>query len=217
MCGRYSLRVTAATKVPGIDCPMPEMKPRYNLTPSQEGIIVRLNEEGEMYASVAKWGLCPAWMKDANKAQAAARGETVAEKPMFRNAFRKARCLVIIDGFYEWDRSVKPTQPFYFRRPDETPFAIAGLWSSRTTEDGTEEVNYAMITIGPNKLMAPIHDRMPVILDEKDYRTWLNPKSSLETLQALLVPCPEDVLEAFPVSRLVNRPQNDSPDLLQPL
>lgn len=217
MCGRYSLRINAGTKVPGIDCAMPELKARYNLTPSQDGIIVRLNEEGEMYASIAKWGFCPGWMKDPNKAQANARGETLAEKPMFRAAFKKTRCLVLIDSFYEWDRSVKPTQPYSIQRRDGEAMVCAGIWTTREGEDGAEETNYAVITVGPNKEMRPIHDRMPVILDEKDFRTWLDPKADAKTLQALLVPCPDGTLDAYPVSRDVNRPQNDSPDLLRPL
>ena len=217
MCGRYSLRTNTATSVPGIDCPMPDMKPRYNLCPSQEGIIVRLNEAGEYYASTAIWGFCPGWMKDASKAQSNARGETVAEKPMFRSAFRKTRCLVIVDSFYEWDKKVKPAQPYVIRRKDRVPFATAGIWTTRDKEDGTQETNYAILTIGPNKVMAPIHHRMPVILDERDYKAWLDPKTDIETLKTLLVPCPDDVLEAYPVSRAVNRPQNDSPDLLRPL
>lgn len=217
MCGRYSLRVNAGTKVPGIDCEMPELKARYNLTPSQDGIIVRLNEAGEMVASIAKWGFCPGWMKDPGKAQANARGETLAEKPMFRTAFKKTRCLVIIDSFYEWDRKVKPPQPYSFQKKDGEPMVCAGIWTTREGEDGTEETNYAVITIGPNREMAPIHDRMPVILDEKDFGTWLDPKSEPKTLQSLLVPCPDGTLDLYPVSRAVNRPQNDSPDLLRPL
>jgi putative SOS response-associated peptidase YedK len=217
MCGRYTLRFTAATKVPGLDCALPEMKARYNLTPSQDGIIVRLNEAGEMYASIATWGFCPGWMKDASKAQANARGETVADKPMFRSAFRKTRCLVVIDSFYEWDRSVKPTQPYSIQRMGGAPLACAGIWTTRTREDGTEETNYAVITTGPNAEMESIHDRMPVILDEKDYRTWLDPKTDPESLKKLMIPCPDGTLEAHPVSRAVNRPQNDSPDLLRPL
>ena len=217
MCGRYSLRVTAATKVPGIGCVLPELKANYNLTPSQDGIIVRLNEDGKMYASVAKWGFCPHWMKDAKKAQSNARGETIAEKPMFRTAFRQARCLVPIDSFYEWDRKVKPIQPYNIQRNDRAVMVCAGIWAARDDEDGTQEVNYAVITIGPNAEMTPIHDRMPVILDERDYETWLNPKTDLKTLQRLMVPSPDGLLDIYRVSRDVNKPQNNSPDLLRPI
>jgi putative SOS response-associated peptidase YedK len=135
---------------------------------------------------------------------------------MFRDAFRRSRCLVIIDGFYEWDPKVTPKQPYHIRRKDQAAFAVAGLWAARDKADGTQEVNYAMITIGPNRVMEPIHHRMPVILDERDYKTWLDPATDLETLKTLLSPCPDDVLEAYPVSRDVNRPANDSPDCLRP-
>lgn len=217
MCGRYSLRTNTASSITGINCPMPDTKPRYNLCPSQEGIIVRLNEVGAYYASTAIWNFCPAWMKDASKAQANARGETIAEKPMFRDAFKKSRCLVILDSFFEWDRKVKPSQPYVIRRKDKVQFAVAGICATRQKEDGTEETNYAIITISPNKEMEPIHHRMPVILDEPQYKTWLNPKTDVETLKGMLVPYTDGILEAYKISLAVNRPANDSPDILNPL
>jgi len=216
MCGRYSLRVNTGTVIPGIGCAMPEMNPRYNMCPSQEGIIVRLDEEGRQYASTATWGFCPGWMKDTKKAQMNARGETVAEKPMFRAAFRRERCLVLMDGFYEWDRTRKPSQPYFFHKKDDTGFAAAGIWTNRDKEDGSQDVTYAVITTGPNKIMEPIHDRMPVILNERDFETWLNPTTDSETLKQLLVPCSDDVLVAHPVSRRVNSPANDSPECMKP-
>jgi len=216
MCGRYSQRFSAGTKVPGIDCDLPAMNPRYNTCPTQQGIIVRLNEAGEQYASLATWWFLPEWMKDPSKGQINARGETIEKKPMFRDAFRHARCLVLMDGFTEWDRSVKPSQPYFFHRKDDEGFATAGIWANRQKEDGTEELNYAVITTGPNKPMEPIHDRMPVILNERDFKTWLDPKTDIETLKSLLVPCPDDLLVAHPISRLINRPANDTPDLLRP-
>lgn len=155
-------------------------------------------------------------MKDTSKAQINARGETIAEKPMFRSAFRRDRCLVLLDGFYEWDRKVKPSQPYFIHRKDEAGFAAAGIWVNREKEDGSQELTYAVITTGPNKVMEPIHHRMPVILDECDFEAWLNPKTDAETLKKLLVPCPDDLLAAHPVSRRVNSPANDSADLLRP-
>lgn len=217
MCGRYSLRTNTASSITGIHCPMPDMKPRFNLCPSMEGIIVRLNEAGDYYASAAIWNFCPAWMKDASKAQANARGETIAEKPMFRDAFKKSRCLVILDSFFEWDRKVKPSQPYVIRRKDHVQFAVAGICAVRPKEDGTEETNYAIITTDPNKEMEPIHHRMPVILDEPQYKTWLNPTTDIETLKGMLAPYPDGVLETYRISLAVNRPANDSPDILRPL
>lgn len=216
MCGRYSLRVSTGTVVPGIDCVLPEMEPRYNLCPSQEGVIVRLDAEGRQFASTATWGFLPRWMEDKSKAQMNARGETIAKKPMFMSAFRDERCLVLLDGFYEWDRSVKPSQPYFFHRKDDSGFAAAGIWTTRDKDDGNQELTYAVITTGPNKEMEPIHDRMPVILNERDFEAWLNPKTDLETLNKLLVPCPDDYLVAHRVSRRVNSPANDLPDCIRP-
>ena len=241
MCGRYSLRNSGGKVASGIDCEIPALPPRFNLTPSQDGIIVRLNDAGEMYASVAKWGFFPSWMKedpeeepekdllgDSNKSKKAkkrsnkegwsiARGETVDTLGLFKSAFKSHRCLVLVDGFYEWDPKVQPKQPYFIHRPDDSIFAIAGVWGMRKKKDGTQELNYAMITTEPNGMMEPIHNRMPVILAVDDYRTWLNSKTDIETLKGLLVPCPDDLLEAYSVSRTVNRPSNDSPDCLRPL
>ena len=135
---------------------------------------------------------------------------------LFKSAFRHQRCLILVDGFYEWQGEKPPKQPYFIHRPDESVFAIAGIWETRERKDGTKELNYAMITTRPNGMMEPIHKRMPVILAVDDYRTWLNPKTDITTLKKLLVPCPDEYLEAYKVSRLVNKPANDSPDCMRP-
>lgn len=240
MCGRCSMRDMASKKAEGIDCEIPAVPSNYNMTPSQDGIIVRLNEAGEMYASVAKWGFFPSWMKEdpeeepekdllgdveksekkkkrSNKAGwSLATAEKVDILGLFKGAFRRHRCLVLVDGFYEWQGDKPPRQPYFIHRPDDGIFAIAGIWETRIKKDGTKELNYAMITTTPNGMMEPIHKRMPVILAVDDYKTWLNPKTDLEILKSLLVPCPDDLLTAHRAPRSVNKPENNSPDLVRP-
>ena len=225
----------------GIDCQIPVLPPTFNMTPSEDGIIVRLNDAGEMYASVAKWGFFPSWMKEdpeeeperdllgdekkrtkkkkrSNKdGWSIATAEKIDTLGLFKGAFRHHRCLILIDGFYEWQGEKPPKQPYFIRRPDDGIFAIAGIWGIRNKKDGTKELNYAMITTGPNDMMEPIHKRMPVILAKDDYRTWLNPKADVSVLKELLVPCPDDYLEAYRVSRHVNKPGNNSPDCMKPI
>lgn len=225
----------------GIDCPIPALPIANNMTPSQDGIIVRLNDAGEMYASIAKWGFFPSWMKEdpeeepekdllgddkksgKNKKRSNKEGWSIATAEkihilgLFKGAFKHSRCLILIDGFYEWQGDRPPKQPYFIHRPDDGIFAIAGIWGVRNKTDGTKELNYAMITTGPNAVMEPIHKRMPVILSVKDYRTWLDPKADIDTLKALLAPCPDDYLEAYQVSRYVNKPGNNSPDCMRPI
>ncbi len=238
MCGRCSMRDMAHKVAEGIDCEIPTLPPRFNMTPSEDGIIVRLNEAGEMFASVAKWGFFPSWMKEGPEQEPEkdllgdarkpvkkksnkegwplATAEKVDTLGLFKSAFRRHRCLILVDGFYEWQGEKPPKQPYYIHRPDDSIFAIAGIWEIRTREDGTKELNYAMITTTANGMMEPIHKRMPVILAVDGYRTWLNPKTDVELVKKLLVPCPDDFLEAYRVSKYVNKPGNDSPDCMRP-
>ncbi len=150
-----------------------------------------------------------------------ARAEGVAEKPSFRNAFKRQRCLVPADGFYEWKAEGKVKQPYWIHRKDSpadnpAPFAIAGLWSSwrpKDDKDAPPLETFSLITTTPNALMQKIHDRMPVILAPEHWDRWLDPTfNDREALQALLVPAPDELLEAFPVSREVNRPSHDAAD-----
>lgn len=242
MCGRCSMRDMDQKSAEGIDCQIPVLpKNRFNMTPSEDGIIVRLNEAGEMYANIAKWGFFPSWMKEDPEEQpemdllgdtkkpakkkkrsnkegwSLAMAEKVDSLGLFKGAFRHHRCLILVDGFYEWQGERPPKQPYFIHRPDDSVFAIAGIWGMRNKKDGTKELNYAMITTTPNGVMEPIHNRMPVILGVKDYRTWLNPKTDIETLKNMLVPCPDDLLTTYRISRRVNKPENDTPDLLTPV
>jgi putative SOS response-associated peptidase YedK len=146
-----------------------------------------------------------------------ARAESVAEKPSFRSAFKKRRCLVPGDGFYEWKKTAKKKQPFYIRMKDGQPFAFAGLWERWHPPDGKEVETFTIITTEPNDLMRTIHDRMPVILHPKDFEAWLNPGiEDAQRLAHLLRPFPAENMEARPVSARVNSPKNDGPQCLEP-
>lgn len=226
MCGRFSLRTSGGKIVPGLDVVIPATRPRFSVSPydqSQEGegVIVRMVGDA-LAATTAKWGFLPGHIKDEKWRQSIARsegskGEGIEAMRMFGSAFRKQRCLVIVDGFYEWDQKVKPKQPYFVQRQDGAAFAIAGIWASRTDAEGELEENFAIITVDPNEQLENIHKRMPVILDQKDYPTWLNPSTSVPDLKALLKPYPEPVLKIHKVSTLVNNPNADDPNCIKPL
>jgi putative SOS response-associated peptidase YedK len=221
MCGRYTLstRAEVIAEMFGV-ATVPEVEPRYNIAPTQSVPIVRVAPEGSGRAlEFVHWGLIPSWADDpkiGNK-MINARGETVASKPSFRSAFKNRRCLVVTDGFYEWRKTSHGKQPYLIRRPGGEPFAFAGLWEFWK---GAAEpvVSCTIITTEANRLMAPIHDRMPTILDPEDYEMWLDPAyKDTDRLQALIAPEADGKLIAFPVSTRVNSPGNDDPTLLEPL
>jgi putative SOS response-associated peptidase YedK len=144
-----------------------------------------------------------------------ARAETVAERPFFREAFRKQRCLVLADGFYEWQRTKAGKVPYWIALETQEPFAFAGIWSTVHDAEGTERATYAIITTEPNALVAAIHNQMPVILTREDEADWLNPQLSLTDAQAMLVPFPAELLTTHQVTSKVNSPANNTPDLIE--
>lgn len=225
MCGRYTLTSPGEVVAEQFDLSaVPEMLPRYNLAPTQEAAVVRVAAPGGPRAlDVLRWGLIPAWAKDPaiGNRMINARAESAGEKPAYRDSFRRRRCLVPADGFYEWKRQAasKTKQPYLIRRSDRRPFAFAGLWSSwRSHEHPTPVETFTILTTEPNDLMRPLHDRMPVILDHSSYAAWLDPANQdTAALQALLVPAPADGWEAVPVSTRVNSPAHDAPDCIEPL
>jgi putative SOS response-associated peptidase YedK len=146
-----------------------------------------------------------------------ARAETVATKPFFRDAFKKKRCLVLADGFYEWKRTGKSKVPYRIALKTEEPFAFAGIWSAIHDAQGIAQPTFAILTTEANTLVAQIHTRMPVILREQDEAAWLNPSLGLDEAQTLLMPLPAKLLMAYEVSPKVNSPTHNSPDLLQPV
>lgn len=223
MCGRYTLSspsddVAALFDLDGT----PLLPERYNIAPTQEAAVVRqVTPAGERRLDYLRWGLIPAWAKEASIGNKLinARGETVSEKPAYKSSFKKKRCLVPTSGFYEWKAEGKLKQPFFIHRKDGKPFAFAGLWSSwKDRESGATVESFNLLTIDPNDVLRPIHDRMPVILAPEDFAAWLDPKNEdTEALQKLIRPAPAEPFEAYPVSRAVNSPGNEGPGLVVPL
>jgi putative SOS response-associated peptidase YedK len=201
MCGRYEIH--AHPEVVAMQFALgaaPEFKKSYNVCPGGEILTVRLDREGQRVARHNRWG-------SGNKL-ANARGETVAERPAFREAFRRWRCLVPASGFYEWQAVAGRKQPWHFRPTDAELFALAGITA---IWNGIRSVS--LITTEPNVLMAPIHDRMPVILKPDDYAAWLD--TSNQDAQTLIRPYPAERMAAQPVSMRVNQPENDDPELIE--
>lgn len=222
MCGRYSQTQSAEiiAKAFQVDN-LPTLEPRYNIAPTQSvATVLQTSASTNRQFKMLHWGLIPSWAKDSKMGAKLinARAETVAEKPAFRSAFRQRRCLVLADGFYEWQQqeSKKQKQPFYFRLSDERPFAFAGLWERWEDATGEEIESCTLLTTEPNELMRPIHNRMPVILDQKDYDLWLDPEvKKSELLQPLLRSYSTEEMTAYPVSKAVNKPSNDSTECIE--
>jgi len=219
MCGRYTLRtpVEKLAKEFGLEDSSVDLPPNYNVAPTQ-GVAAVLAENGHRRLEVLRWGLIPPWADDPQigSRMINARAETAHEKPSFRRAFRERRCLIPADGFYEWKRTNGTKQPYYIHMKEGRPFAFAGLWESWREEDGPEVRSCAILTTRPNALASEIHDRMPVILPAGSREAWLDPEAEKEELLALLEPYPEDEMEAYPVSRYVNSPQNNDPHCVEP-
>lgn len=221
MCGRFTLTTDPGQlqeSFPWLSIPN-GITPRYNIAPTQPVAVVP--NDGKNRLDFFNWGLIPSWAKDpsiGNK-MINARAETLQEKPSFRSAFRRRRCLILADGFFEWrqDAGAKSKTPMYIRLKSEKPFALAGLWERWDSPDGSKILSCTIITTEPNELMRPIHNRMPVILPESAYPAWLSPEEmDPAALQPLLVPFTSEAMLAFPISRLVNSPENDVPEVIRP-
>jgi putative SOS response-associated peptidase YedK len=219
MCGRFTQqRPTAELAAlfqaePLVDDP----GGHFNLAPTQEAAVV-VEHEGRRALTAYRWGLIPSWAKDEKVASRLfnARSETVATSGAFRDSFRKRRCIVPADGFYEWKRDGADRQPYLIRRADGGPLALAGLWSAwRDPETDLTRRTFTILTTTPNELMASLHDRMPVLLDPRDWALWLDPGlTDVGELHGLLGPAPDGRLEAYPVRRLVNSVRNNGPELI---
>lgn len=220
MCGRFALIVDAAVlaDVFNVDPPR-ELKPRFNIAPTQTIPIVRAQAgKGDQREwAMVRWGLVPSWAKDEKigARMINARGETVAEKPSFRSAVKSRRCLIPADGFYEWVRSREAKQPYFIHFADARPFAFAGLWE-RWQGPGRDPLDTCtIITTTPNELVAELHDRMPAILPPAHFGEWLQPEPlPAERLQGLLRPHSAEGMEAYPVSTHVNSPRNDDQECI---
>ena len=219
MCGRYSI-TSAPEAIRALFRyeEAPEFPPRYNIAPTQPIPVVRLID-GKRHFALMRWGLVPAWVKDpaAFSLLINARGETVCEKPAFRNAMKYRRCLIPADGFYEWQAGGRGKQPFFIRAKDGAPLAFAGLWETWTGPNGEELDTAAIVTTRANATLSPLHDRMPVIVPPEAFDLWLDcTHVDARTAEALIAPAPDNQLEFWPVSTLVNRTANDHVGLMQP-
>jgi len=219
MCGRYSLICIddLGNRFRVFD-PMMGSRSRFNITPGNEmPVIVRA---GENHAPTMRWGLIPSWTKDIRAAKPLinARAETLGEKPAFRSLLNARRCLVPASGFFEWKKEGNRKRPVYFRLTDDPLFSFAGRFDQWHNPEGVTVSTYTIITCNANSLVAPLHDRMPVILSRATEERWLSsdPVTS-EELKQILVPCPAVLMEAVPVSDLVNNTAVDDERVIQPL
>ena len=230
MCGRFTLTLTADPAdlfdALGVEPPA-ELRPRFNIAPTQSVLVARNRDEREASSGDGArelawlhWGLIPSWAKDPKMGSRMinARSETASQKPSFRSAFKRRRCLLLADGFYEWKKEGQgPKQPYHVHRSGYRPMTFAGLWERWSK--GPEPIeSVTILTTSPNETMRPLHDRMPVILQPADWPLWLDRGvAGGEQLEQLMRPYESDDLEITAVSRLVNRPANDVPACIQPL
>ena len=220
MCGRFALKAPPRTIQEHFHLPETiELSPRFNIAPSQTIAVVRcLQGEKTRQLVMLRWGLIPPWAKDMKIGYKMinARSETLAQKPSFRTAFKKRRCLIAADGFFEWKHAGKAKEPFFVQLKGGAVFGFAGLWESWKSPDANIVESCTVITTSANKLIREIHDRMPVILLPEDYETWLQDSAPEQTLQQLLAPYPADKMEMYRVSSGVNSPKNDTPACIRP-
>jgi putative SOS response-associated peptidase YedK len=220
MCGRYTLtdpEQAGDLLAPVLDEPgtPPDLPPRFNIAPTQ--MLPILANRSRRALELARWGLVPSWAKDLSigNRMINARAESLAERPAFRDAYARRRCLVPADGFYEWQKAGKRKQPFFIHQTGRAPFAFAGLWDRWKAPDGSWLVSYAIITCPPNDLVARLHDRMPVVLAEQDWAAWLAREPiPAGALDHLLVAPPAEGWIADPVGDRVNKADHEGPDLI---
>lgn len=228
MCGRYTLSQSAEALAEKFQLDeVPSLESQYNVAPTRSVATIVIDQHShKRILRLLQWGLIPSWAKDPKigSKMINARSETVSEKPSFRAAFRHRRCLVLADGFYEWQRgsptgqrrSQEKKQPYYIRMKNEQPFAFAGLWEHWQGPGGSVIDSCTHLTTEPNELVRPLHDRMPVILKPENYELWLDPGiQQPEQLQPLLSPYPSEEMVAFPVSTQVNNPAANAPELVK--
>lgn len=218
MCGRISLGSTAEAIAHIFKLSDAfDLEPRWNIAPGQNILAIRSEEGNKPSPALLFWGLIPSWSKDSSISYKMinARSETVSEKPSFRSAYKSRRCLVPVDGFFEWQRSEKQKIPFHIRKVDSSPFALAGLWERWANKESGEVVeSCALLTTDANSLLKPIHNRMPVIIDECSFAEWLTGEP--EHLKRLLLPREWDGYEAVQVSTYVNNTRNEGERCIEP-
>lgn len=218
MCGRFALKAPPAdliTRFSLDECA--DFGPRYNIPPGTDIPVIRQSPEGKRVLHLLRWGLVPRWAKDPSIGAKLnnARGESVAEKPSFRDAFKRRRCLIPMSGFFEWKAEGKIKQPYYISLKLGEPAAIGGLWESWRAPDGNILRTVCVVTTSPNTVMEPIHDRMPVIVAPENWQSWLS--GMPEDVAGMVAPYRDGELQAWPVSRRVSKTQDDDAGLIEPI
>ena len=223
MCGRFTLSTSLKelTDRFGLNSFPVNVSPSYNIAPTQPVLTVRSmpGRTRQVKADFMRWGLIPAWAKNTSMGirMINARSETASEKPSFRSAFRKRRCLILADGFYEWRKTPTGKQPTRIQMKGGNPFAFAGLWESWNNPEGRDIHSCTILTMTANSFMKNIHDRMPLILQKDNERKWLDSsKNDPEEIKELLEELPSDYFESWDVSKLVNTPTNNNPECIEP-
>lgn len=218
MCGRFALKtppIELITRFGLEECA--DFAPRYNIPPGTDIPVIRQSPEGKRVLHLLRWGLVPHWAKDPSIGAKLnnARGESVAEKPSFRDAYKRRRCLIPMSGFFEWKAEGKIKQPYYISAKSGEPLAMGGLWESWKAPDGSILRTVCVVTTSPNAVMAPIHDRMPVIVAPENWRSWLS--GMPDDISGMITPYRDGELQAWPVSRRVSKTQDDDMELIEPI
>lgn len=225
MCGRYTLYASPEQIAELFQLPeAPILAPRFNIAPTQPVGLVRVDPRAKQRTwALTYWGLIPSWSKDPSigARMINARADSVPEKPSFRAAFKRRRCLIPASGFYEWKQVTKGKQPYYFSPADAAVFGFAGLWETWTSPDGSEIESCTILTTDANELMSSVHNRMPLILAQEDWSEWLStgvddPPAKLSTLQHLFRPYPGERMQMAPVSTYVNNARNEGEECIAP-
>lgn len=216
MCGRFNLLVDAQAVADLYDVTVIQLAPRYNIAPTQPIAAVRINQAGNREFTHFYWGLIPSWSKDPSFGARLinARSETAHEKPSFRSAFKRRRCVIPASGFYEWQKTPTGKQPMHIHHADNEILSFAGLWEYWADANGNEIESCTILTCAPNAFMSPLHNRMPVILETADLELWLDHSAPLPAVQFLLKPAHDQLLTAYPVSTFVNKAGNDSAECI---
>lgn len=221
MCGRFSFNQAPETVAKLFQLAnVPQLPARYNIAPTQPvPTVLQIAESQRREFQMLRWGLIPSWAKDAKIGSKLinARAETVMEKPSFRSPFRHRRCLILADGFYEWQNQEGRKQPFYFKMENGQPFAFAGLWDRWESPEGEAIASCTILTTEPNEITCPIHNRMPVILHSEDYDRWLDTSGNPSDLLRSLRPYESVAMTCYPVNTTVNSPKSDRPECVQPI
>lgn len=217
MCGRFALKIPAKELQRYYHTRNAmEYPARYNIAPSLPVLTIHNAHSSERVMDIMRWGLVPSWAKDISigNRMINARSETLEEKPSFRNAFKRRRCIIPASGFYEWH--AKTREPYYFS-PAEGILSLAGIWEHWQSADGSELYSCAILTTSANRLLQPVHERMPVMLKPDSIDLWLSPEEDTKLLKPLLQPYDDNMLQAWPISKQVNNPSNDTSNLVEPV